>query len=100
MRADEPLSCRLVGEGVVDVEAFLAGEAPELAHAPGASGAAGAERDDVPDVVAEGVLVHLVVGGERSHEGAPLAAEVLPSPVLGLALAVCRHSGDSCGWRA
>ena len=41
--ADEPLSCRLVGEGVVYVEAFLAGEAPELAHAPGASRAAGAE---------------------------------------------------------
>ena len=41
--ADEPLSCRLVGEGVVDVEALLAGEAPELAHAPGASCAAGAE---------------------------------------------------------
>ena len=41
--ADEPLSCRLVGEGVVYVEALLAGEAPELAHAPGASRAAGAE---------------------------------------------------------
>ena len=91
--ADEPLSRRLVGEGVVYADALLAGEAPELAHAPGASGPAGAERDDVSDVVTEGVVVDLVVGGERGHEGAPLAAQVLPSPVLGLALDVCCHDG-------
>ena len=91
VRGDGPLAGGLVGDGLDDPAALVAGQAPELAHAPTRPRAPRAQAADVADVVADGRLVDFVVGGERRGERGPLAGQIFPSPVLGLVFGIPRH---------
>ena len=90
--ADGPLAAGLVADHVVDADALLAGQAPELAHAPRAAGAARAEAADVPDVGAQPLFVELVIWGEGRDEGGPMASEVLVRPLARFVTRVVCHS--------
>ena len=98
--ANEPAAGGLVGNRIHDDAAFGLGEAPEFAHVPGAAAAANAETLDVPDVAAESLGVDPVIGGKGRDQRRPLPLQGLPSPFLGLVLAVTGHlqsaSKSSC----
>ena len=89
--AGEPPSDGLAGDGFHDVLSLVKSEAPELAHGPGAASAAGAEGLNVADVPAHSFFVKGLVGRERGDEGAPLPAQVFPSPILRFMFLVARH---------
>ena len=91
VRADGPVAAGLVGHHVEHAHPLLAGQAPELAHAPGAAAAVCAKLPDVPDVAAQPLLVQLIVRREGRHQGGPLSAEVFARPVQGLVLGVLGH---------
>ena len=77
--------------GVHNVQPLLVGQAPELAHAPGTAGPRGAQAADVADVALHPLPVKAVVWGKGRNQRGPLPLECLPSPLLGLMLAVSCH---------
>ena len=89
--SDRPAPRSLFGYGVHHLDPLIVGQAPELAHVPGAAGARGAETANIPDVPFYAVDVDAVIGREGSDECGPLSLKGLPCPFLGLMFLITRH---------
>src|ERR671919_2159460 len=91
MSANEPLASGLVGHRIHDAQALIKGKAPEFAHSPGASSAAGTQALDVANVAPHSFFIELLVRCEGSNQCSPLAPQCFPGPFLCLVLLVARH---------